>query len=141
MQSQTSMLKKGWKDVEKWLIWNLDVDSTLFQRWKITCARWVAPLIHRSGPRVCRSWIDTKKHVGSWRGFSAPPTPKLACFPLFFKTTNTFLKNNMYILKFFKKLKNGTETFSRPSNLEVMDQNSQNVIWIKNKNSQTWHSS
>ena len=36
--------------------------------------------------------------VGLVIGGTAPPTPKLACFVLYLKTINTFLKTNICIL-------------------------------------------
>ena len=37
-------------------------------------------------------------HVWALKASTATPTPKLACFVLYLKIINTFLKNNTYIL-------------------------------------------
>ena len=63
------------------------------------------------------------------------PNQKLACFVLYLKIINTFLKDYIYASysKFYKELKTGIETLvsvRRPSGFEVMDQNSQNVVKI-----------
>ena len=61
---------------------------------------------HSTGKAVCegpKEWLQKKwgstTLEKSWalRG-TAPPTPKLACFVLYLKIINTFLKNNICIL-------------------------------------------
>ena len=59
-----------WKQVEKWLSWTFNVDSTVFQRWKLSCAcwdmfrhfKWVSGM---SGSRVMIK-------IGKWRSFWTP---------------------------------------------------------------------
>ena len=63
------------------------------------------------------------------------PKPKISMFcALYLKIINTFFeKNNICIYsKLSKELKNGIEISVGQSVFKIMDQNSQNVIWINN---------
>ena len=64
---------------------------------------------------------------------TVPPNQKLACFVLYLKIINTFLKRNICI---FEQIVQETQkwhwNFSRPSGIQVMDQNSQNIVMINN---------
>ena len=59
-------------------------------------------------------------------GGHTEPSIKLAYFVLYLKIIT---RESCIIL--FEELKNVIEIFSRPSGSEVIDQNSQNDVWIK----------
>ena len=71
-----------------------------------------------------------------WKGLSrgnCTPNQKLAGFVFYLKIINTFLKNNICILKqIIQATQKWHWNFSRPSSSKVMDQSSQNIVFINN---------
>ena len=88
------------------------------------------------GTFILRSNLSTPPpgHMLQYKTLSrgnCTPDHKLACFALYLKIVNTFLKNNVYILKqIVQKTKKWQWNFSRPIDSKVMDQNSQNIVLI-----------
>ena len=71
--------------------------------------------------------FTTNSYPTRLRGFCTP-NQKLTCFVLYLKIINTFLKNNLGILKqIVQRTQKWHWNFSRPSAFLAMDQNSQNI--------------
>ena len=83
-------------------------------------------------PSYCELWLMVRKKKESLRRYCTS-YPKLAYFVLYLTIIFPFLKNNLCILY---KIVQGTQkwqwNFSKPSGLKVMNQKSQNDIWINN---------
>ena len=70
------------------------------------------------------------KWLGVDYGGTAPPTPKIACFVLYLKIINIFLKNNTCIYsKLSKELKNSIKIKVGQAVLELLIQTTFLLLW------------
>ena len=97
------------------------------------------PTEHHHGlTHIIVKWYKRKKQkpdklqmlylINPLKGYCTP-NQKLACFVCYLKIINTFLKNNICI---WKQIAQGTQNRIEILIGEVMDQNSQNIVLIKN---------